>query len=63
MKHALTEKEAAQYIGMITVFLRKDRCEGKIGNRTPGPKFIKIGASIRYLKDELDRWLEDNCKR
>jgi predicted DNA-binding transcriptional regulator AlpA len=62
MRRCLTEKEAANYIGMSIAFLRKDRSEGKIGNRTPGPKYLKIGKSIRYLKDELDRWLEGSCR-
>ena len=59
IKRCLTEKEAAHYIGMSIAFLRKDRCEGKIGNRTIGPKHLKIGKSVRYLKDDLDRWLEE----
>lgn len=62
MKRCLTEKEAAHYIGMSIHYLRKDRAEGKIGQRTAGPRFLKIGRSIRYLKDDLDQWLESNCK-
>lgn len=58
MRRCLTEKEAANYIGMSVSFLRRDRMEGVIGNRTPGPKWLKIGRSVRYLKEELDRWLE-----
>ena len=60
-KRCLTEKEAALYIGMSVAFLRKDRAEGKIGKRTPGPRFLKIGKSVRYLKDDLDQWLEKKC--
>lgn len=62
MRRCLTEKEAAHYIGMSVSFLRRDRMEGVIGNRTPGPKWLKIGRSVRYLKEELDRWLESNFK-
>lgn len=62
MKRCLTEKEAAHYVGMSVAFLRKDRIEGKIGQRTPGPKYLKIGKSVRYLKEELDRWLEKHCR-
>lgn len=58
IRRCLTEKEAAHYIGMSVSFLRKDRIEGQIGSRTPGPRFLKIGKSVRYLKDELDKWLE-----
>jgi excisionase family DNA binding protein len=53
----LTEKEAAQYIGMSRSFLRKDRMDGIRDNRTPGPQFLKLGRSIRYLKEDLDSWL------
>jgi predicted DNA-binding transcriptional regulator AlpA len=52
-----TEKEAAEYIKMSRGFLRQDRMNGARENRTPGPKFLKIGRSIRYLKDDLDSWL------
>jgi excisionase family DNA binding protein len=53
----LTEKEAAKYIGMSRSFLRKDRMDGIRENRTPGPHFLKLGRSIRYLKEDLDSWL------
>lgn len=56
-KHILTEKEAANYITMSQSFLRQDRMNGVRKNRTPGPKFLKIGRSIRYLKEDLDSWL------
>ncbi len=59
-KRCLTEKEAALYVGMSVAFLRKDRSEGKLGNRRSGPRFLKIGKSVRYLKDDLDKWL-DKC--
>ena len=60
MRRCLTEKEAAHYIGMSVSFLRRDRMEGVIGKSTPGPKWLKIGRSVRYLKEELDQWLESN---
>jgi len=55
---ALTEQETSQYIGMSRSFLRQSRMEGNRTNRTSAPPFIKIGRSIRYLKDDLDNWLE-----
>ena len=55
---ALTEQETSQYIGMSRSFLRQSRMEGNRHGRTPAPPFIKIGRSIRYLKDDLDQWLE-----
>ena len=58
IRRCLTEKEAAYYIGMSPSFLQRYRYEGKIGNRTIGPRHVKLGKCIRYLKDDLDRWLE-----
>lgn len=57
-QRALSEQEASIYIGMSRSFLRQSRMEGNLSGRTPAPPFIKIGRSIRYLKDDLDYWLE-----
>lgn len=54
----LSEREACRYIGMSRSFLAQSRMEGKRDNRTPAPPFIKIGRAVRYLRDDLDRWLE-----
>jgi len=59
---ALTEIEAAKYIGMSRSFLAQARMEGKRDNRTPAPPFIKIGRSVRYLREDLDKWLEGFMK-
>ena len=56
-KNILTEKEASEYIGMSRSFLRQDRMNGVRENRTPGPHFLKIGRSIRYVREDLDSWL------
>jgi predicted DNA-binding transcriptional regulator AlpA len=37
--------------------------EGNRGNRTPAPPFIKIGRSVRYLKEDLDSWLDSFFKQ
>ncbi|MFT4574415.1 MAG: putative DNA-binding transcriptional regulator AlpA [Marinomonas primoryensis] len=58
-KQVLTEREAAQYIGMSRSFLRQARIEGNRLNRTPGPKFFKVGTkAIRYRRDRLDEWID-----
>ncbi|MCC5827498.1 helix-turn-helix domain-containing protein [Alkalimonas sp.] len=57
-KKALSEIETAEYIGMSRSFLRQSRMEGNRKYRTPAPPFVKIGRSVRYLKDDLDRWLD-----
>ncbi len=54
----LSEIETSQYIGMSRSFLRQARMEGNRDNRTPAPPFIKIGRSVRYIKEDLDKWLE-----
>ena len=57
-RRALREPEAADYIGMSTSFLRQSRMDGDRENRTSGPKFLRIGRSVRYLLEDLDAWLE-----
>ncbi|QEY51416.1 helix-turn-helix domain-containing protein [Legionella longbeachae] len=61
-KRVFKEVEAANYICMSKSFLSQDRVNGALKNRTPGPKFIKIGRSIRYLKEDLDIWLDQQRK-
>lgn len=61
-KRALSEIETAEYIGMSRSFLRQSRMEGNRTNRTPAPPFIKIGRTVRYLKDDLDNWLNNFCR-
>ena len=56
--HALTEQQAAQYLSMSRSFLRQGRMNGDRENRTPTPPYYKIGRSVRYLKADLDTWLE-----
>jgi len=56
--HALTEQQAAHYLSMSRSFLRQGRMNGDRENRTPTPTYLKIGRSVRYLKADLDTWLE-----
>ena len=58
-KKALKAVAAAEYISMSRSFLRRARMEGQVGNRTPGPNFIRRGRSILYLVSDLDAWLEE----
>jgi predicted DNA-binding transcriptional regulator AlpA len=55
---ALTERETAQYIGMSRSYLAQARMDGQRASRTHAPPFIKIGRSVRYLRDDLDKWLD-----
>tara|TARA_Y100001951_G_C11286353_1_gene268976 strand:- start:154 stop:414 length:261 start_codon:yes stop_codon:yes gene_type:complete len=61
-KRVFTEIETAEYIGMSRLYLRQSRMEGNRANRTSAPPFIKIGRSIRYLKEYLDEWLDQQPK-
>lgn len=54
----LTDKEAAEYLGVSVSFLRKRRMEGARLNKTPPPPFIRIGRLCRYQPQDLDAWLE-----
>lgn len=62
-KRVFSEIETSQYIGMSRSFLRQARMEGNRDNRTPAPPFIKIGRSVRYLKEDLDQWLDSFFKQ
>jgi hypothetical protein len=53
----LDEKEAARHINMSVPFLRDGRTYGVVGGKTPGPPYLKLGASIRYGRNHLDLWL------
>ena len=48
------DAEAAHYIGMSESWLRQSRMRGN----PEAPPYIKIGKSVRYLKTDLDDWLE-----
>ena len=58
VKRAYTEAEAAAYIGMSRSFLRQDRMNGTRERHAEGPSWIRIGRAIRYLKEDLDCWLD-----
>ncbi len=61
-KRALSEKETSEYIGMSRSFLRQSRMEGNRATRTPAPPFLKIGRSVRYLREDRDNWLDSFAK-
>jgi hypothetical protein len=57
---AMSESEAATYVGVSRISLRQGRCNGRRNNQMPPPPYVKIGRKILYLRDDLDRWLENN---
>ncbi len=54
----MTEREAAHYIGMSGSWLRKSRMDGYLEGRIEAPPHVQIGRSVRYLREDLDAWLE-----
>ncbi len=58
-KLLLKENEAAQLLGMSAHFLRRDR----ISDCSVGIPFIRIGASIRYRREDLELWITEQMNR
>ena len=50
----LPAREVAQLLGVTVGYLATRRFEGK------GPRFVKVGASVRYRASDLDAWLDAN---
>jgi predicted DNA-binding transcriptional regulator AlpA len=55
----LTEFEAARYIGMSRSWLAQARMTGD----AKAPPFLKIGRAVRYLRSDLDNWLEQRRRQ
>lgn len=52
-----TEKQAAHYLTRSVSSLRRGRKYGS------GPKFVRLGRSIRYAKTELDAYVSARMSR
>ncbi|HOK32537.1 MAG TPA: helix-turn-helix domain-containing protein [Limnochordia bacterium] len=50
----LTEREAAEFLGISPITLRQWRWR----LYREGPPWYMVGRNVRYDLDELDRWLE-----
>ncbi len=57
MEAAMRGKEASLYVGLSEPFLKKLRSIGG------GPQYIKLGRAVRYLREDLDRWLQENRRQ
>ena len=53
----LKTPEAAEYLGLSVPTLARFRTLGG------GPKYAKLGSSVRYRKADLDAWLESRLVR
>lgn len=62
LPRALSEKSAAEYIAMSQSYLAKSRMDGVRESRTNAPNFIKVGRAVRYLREDLDNWLDEQQK-
>jgi len=49
-----TEQQVNVLLGISLSKLRQDRCYGR------GLKYIKIGRSIRYHRDDISAYLQEN---
>ena len=55
-KPTLSTPEAAAYLGLAVSTLNKWRVYG-----TAGPRFLKLGRAVRYLRSDLDAFLEQQA--
>lgn len=53
--HTLTEAETSRYIRMSRSWLAQARMRGSVD----APPHLKIARSVRYLRTDLDLWLEE----
>jgi len=59
---ALREPEAAAYVGFSASYLRNTRVadmrKAAAGGAIDGPRWVHIGTAVRYLREDLDAWLD-----
>lgn len=58
---SLREQDAASYIGFSASYLRNQRVADvramRRGDAMKGPRWVTIKTAIRYLREDLDDWL------
>ena len=57
METVLDTRSAARHVNLSARTLEKKRLTGD------GPPFYKLGHSVRYSREDLDRWLAENRRR
>lgn len=57
-KRLLSNKEAANVIGVCPSDLATARVTGTLGDLTP-PPFVRIGRRIRYNHQDLELWINE----
>lgn len=53
----LNESQVAEHFGISVMTLRKFRSSGG------GPKYVKIGASVRYKPADLEEYVDTNTRQ
>ena len=51
MLHLISTPELAAQLGLAEITLRKWRVYGS------GPRFVRLGGSVRYRAEDIDAWL------
>ena len=54
MQKMMTESEVSEATGFKTTTLRQWRAERR------GPRFIKIGRSVRYREVDIEVWIDEH---
>jgi excisionase family DNA binding protein len=52
----MTESETAEILGLSPATLRTWRCLGR------GPRFAKVGRSVRYRPADVHEWVESQLR-
>jgi predicted DNA-binding transcriptional regulator AlpA len=52
----LTERQAAEFLTIRVKTLQAWRVRGR------GPKFIKLGGSVRYRREDLEQFLDEHTR-
>jgi hypothetical protein len=59
---ALREHDAATYLGFSSSYLRNQRVADRRaiakGQPVQGPRWVHIGTAVRYLREDLDAWID-----
>ncbi|MBL8329337.1 MAG: hypothetical protein JNJ71_10830 [Rubrivivax sp.] len=59
---ALREHDAAAYLGFSSSYLRNQRVADMRkmakGEEIDGPRWVNIGTAVRYLREDLDAWID-----
>jgi predicted DNA-binding transcriptional regulator AlpA len=53
-RNTVNQEDAARYIDFTESYLEKARHDGR------GPRYLRIGRTIRYRIRDLDQWLEQH---